>query len=153
MYRQAFGGLYYITLEQLLVAAKTRRLKLLESLGCGPEDLGHLPACQWCEHLELSPTDSDIIDDIQQRALDISVEERNTLFYIAGFLCKKEDITQTEQIVDSTDYEEDSEFLQLLSRGALTYPSQEIFQFCLLSYSFFSQSNKLCRQLFYVHHG
>ena len=147
VYRQAFGGLYYITFEQVLTAAKGRRLQLFQALAIDLDSVDHQKS-ECCNNLDLSPDDMDIFDSLEQLALEnVSHDERNTLFYIAGYVAMKEGIRSTEIPPSSEDCEtSDCEFTHLLSRGKLTYPPTELFQFSLLCYTFFAKSPRTCKR-------
>ena len=150
IYRQAFGGLYFITFEQVLIAAKGRRLQLLQALEVDIEQ-DKIPSCDNCTHPHITDEEWDVIDNIHDHALAISPEERSSLFYIAGFIRKKEGISTldtelSDYIADSNS--DDSEFLRLVSRGKLTYPETDLFEHCVLCYAFFTASTRrTCRNL------
>ena len=155
IYRQAFGGLYYITLEQVLVAAKSRRLKLIQVLDVDTDQISDIPACVHCQKLELTDSDVNLIDELESRALDLTQEEQNSIFYVAGYVSKKEKYSSNSSDQDADLLAENnnnnSEFLNLVSRGKLTSPPVKLFEYCLLCYAFYKNSPKTCRrQIIYI---
>lgn len=144
-----FGGMYHVALEQVLVASKSRQLKLFYDMQLENSTLESVPIhSESCCTNDLSSNEWNLIDEAVETLECISVNERSTLFYVAGFLMLKENCKcvmddEVFEMDNSTD--SDSEFTRLYSRGKLTYPSQELFYFTMLAYSFFKSSSILCR--------
>ena len=94
-----------------------------------------------CYDQEISDDEFEVIDDLHSKLETLSITERNALFYVAGYVCKKENIF----LSDPQNLEE-SEFTTLVSRGKLAYPSSDIFDFTLTCYAFFESSspNQTC---------
>ena len=67
-------------------------------------------------------------------SLGLSSELESTLFFISGYLQHKFDLPAPAV---STDSAPESEFTSLLSRGRLKYPSENLFQFVRLCYTYF----------------
>jgi hypothetical protein len=128
-------------MEQVLIAAKGRRLQLLQALEAqiGYADTNHQNTC--CTREDVSSDEAEIIDDLEKLSLEVSVNERSALFYIAGYIAKKENMEAVGGI-DS----DDSEFTRLVSRGRLMYPPAYLFDFCLLCYAFYTRCPKSCRR-------
>ena len=78
IYRQMFGGLYKISYEQILIAAKFRILSLFHTLEVDCTDIfNHSDTC--CNS-PISENELDIIDDIHAMVDKLSNSERNTFF-------------------------------------------------------------------------
>ncbi len=78
----------------------------------------------------------------------ITVEEHSALYFICGYITKKENLKATDDILVAGNDNQvvDSEFTTLLSRGQLTYPSGELYTFSLLCYCvFLSLKGVSCR--------
>ena len=92
-YREMFGGLYHIAFEQILNAAKCRRLKFLQDLDLlntvAYESSASLSGCSSCQNIELSEDEWNLIDEAPNGAHILSTEERSLLFYIASYIAKK----------------------------------------------------------------
>ena len=87
---------------------------------------------------ELSIDEWETLDTLFNVLHSVTECERQTLFYIAGYIHKKENMT--EHVTDLNIIGDDSEFLSLVSRGRLAFPSEELFNFSLLSYIFFQKN-------------
>lgn len=144
IYRGIFGGLYHITFEQLLICGKLRRLELLldlEEIHHANPEIHHANCCVSEFSIEEWETLDTLFNDLHR----LTECERQTIFYIAGYIHKKEHMTETNCVTD-VNGSDDSEFLSLVSRGRLTFPSEELFNFSLLSYVFFKKFENRCKQ-------
>ena len=76
----------------------------------------------------------------------LSTEERSLLFYIAGYIAKKEGL-RCEQNLDDFIDPGDQDFLVILNRGLLTLPPKDLFYLCQASFIFFKTSGRhLCHR-------
>ena len=138
-YRQMFGGLYHIAFEQVLIAAKCRRLKFLHDLNLINEEYTLESGCIACNDMVLSDDELSLIDNAPNGAHTLSTRERSLLFYISGFIAKKECLQSEPNLQDYID-PGDSDFLEILNRGLLTLPPKNLFYFSQASYVFFKRS-------------
>ena len=91
-----------------------------------------------CCNAELDEDDFNYMDDCVLSADDISNEEASSLYYICGYVCKKCDLG-SKVIPENCP---NSEFTELVSRGSLTYPNDNMFQiarFLCMHYSNYYQ--------------
>lgn len=88
IYRGMFGGLCHISFEQVFIAAKFRVLSLLQELEADMDGHKHSASC--CDEEILD--ELDVIDNLHSKVENISLTERNALFYVAGYICKKESL-------------------------------------------------------------
>lgn len=144
IYRGLFGGLYHITVEQLMIAGKLRRLELVLDLELeeGSSSKEHTNTC--CV-LELSDEQWETIDTLFNHVSCLNDNERQTIFYIAGYIYKKENMKNTADQTTAELELSDCEFLSLVSRGKLSFPSEELFNFSLLCYAFFKKFEHRCK--------
>ena len=70
-------------------------------------------------------------------ASDLDDHQRAALYYIAGYVAHKEK-GLNKDLADKINSNE-SEFLDLVSRGKLTHPSEDFFDLCLYLYSFYKK--------------
>lgn len=134
--RQLSVGNFYISVEQVVCSLKLQRLKLFDSLkakkpahefsGCCTEDFAD-------EELE-------VLDNTGSNMDNITEEENATLYFIAGYIAKKTGDSGERPLVQSVP---ESEFVELVSRGRLTFPSSDLFLFSRLSYIAFSRLSAL----------
>ena len=154
-YRQMFGGLYHISFEQVLIAAKCRRLQLFSQIDSPPENLPEAHSAKSCCTDPLTEKELSSIDDAPFKVYSLSDTKRSSLFYVAGYIAKKEGHTSNPNSADDFDFE-DKEFFNNLNRGLLTIPSRDLFHFTLSSYvffktEFFTCSNRLKKCLTIIH--
>lgn len=142
-YRQMSGGSYFISVEEIVYSAKFRNLRLFTDLESLKEIAHKISSCCSSDFTddELSLLDS--ASDLSSHYADNN--ELSTLFYIAGFVSKKQGI-QGESI--SLDLSDHSEFCQFLDRGKLTYPPEYIFNFVQSCYFIFEENRISCSNRF-----
>ena len=76
----------------------------------------------------------------------ISQEEQSTIFFICGFITKKENLSEGN-LSEFRTSSECSEFTDLVSRGKLCYPTEDLFNFATECYVYFTKVNsKNCRK-------
>jgi len=83
--------------------------------------------------MEILEEDTTYMDNCLTAVESISELETSALFYIAGYVQKK-----TGEALATALSTSDSEFTEMLSRGKLSYPSEELFQFILHCYALFN---------------
>lgn len=134
IYRQMCGGNYYISVEEVYNSLKLQRMKLYQKLKISPTTV-HVP-CEMCTS-DLTDKELASLDDIWKHLDDLTVNEKNTLFYICGFVCKTLGMGTNHQEQTSTSDSVESEFCFLLSRGLLTVPPEPVFNYSVFCYSVF----------------
>ena len=80
IYRQASGGNYYISVEQVLSSLAMQRLKLYNKLEIIQSDN---PESCCTQTLEESDIDLDLVETCFAEASDLNDEERSALYYIS----------------------------------------------------------------------
>ena len=73
--------------------------------------------------MEIIDSELDLIDACLQDATDLTVIERSSLFYIAGYITCEEKIDVNNANVE---YAEESEYTTMVSRGKLCHPVKNI---------------------------
>ena len=92
--------------------------------------------------MDITDSELDMIDACFQDATDLTVIERSSLYYIAGYMTCKEKIDVDTANVE---YAEESEFTTMVSRGKLCHPSEELFDLSLSLYTYYkSLEDKSC---------
>lgn len=150
VYRQMSGGVYYISVEQVLLSARLRRMKMYAILELA-EFTEHRGVC--CS-TPLSDDELSSVDKCPLHEENLSSTERASLYYIAGKLSGLTSslsgivllllligyISHKEGILaeNTSGFSEDSEFTDMVSRGKLTHPPAWLFQFSCLCYSCFT---------------
>lgn len=147
--RQLFGGMYLISFEQILAGEKLRRLKLFHSLNVIEEAKALGEHQMECCTVPLSEEELLLLDDAAENIHFISECERSSLYFISGYVAKKEMLrTASSETPPNCDVHDDGEFTRLVSRGKLCLPPKHIFWFSLLAYSFFCSCKMKCRSRF-----
>ena len=103
-----FGGLYHIAFEQILIAAKCRRLKSLQDIDCINNDKYQASTCycHQCADNILSDEELSAIDEALINVQKLSQNVRSAFFYITGYIAKKENITAEPNLTNSFDLED-----------------------------------------------
>lgn len=126
-----------MSVEQVACSLKLQRLKLYETLQIRKQV--HVQAI--CCTSEFTDEEIGILDKTVSAQLDLSEEVEATLYFICGYVAKKTQMDQARCNVEKLPPE--SEFTQLVSRGRLTFPSTDLFQFSRLSYFAFSRLSEI----------
>lgn len=135
IYRQSSGGNYFIGFEQILQTAAVRRMQLLHRLDAlNPSEASHTER-ECCEQ-EITSTEIDLLDDLPDLQEALTSSELQSLFYICGYIAFKEGITYSDE---NPERPQCADFISLVNRGKLSYPSQSLFQFSVMCYSFFKE--------------
>lgn len=137
IYRQQSGGNFHISVQQALNSSKLQQLKLYNKLEI-PAKISHCK--QECCTQELSEEYLDNLNNCFSNSSEIINEiERSSLYYICGYIAHKEGcMILSKNMVTS---EKESEFVSMVSRGNLDYPTEELFDLSLYLYSFYKLSN------------
>ena len=91
--------------------------------------------CELCDQI-LSDREILLLDNLVECVEKIHPDEKLSLFYIAGYVASKhEEVCGSDEV-----FEEVKEFLDILDRGNLSYPTVPFYDFVLLAYVFFSKT-------------
>ena len=83
-----------------------------------------------------------VLDECFDETESISVKEKSALYYISGYVCRKENLPVQE--VPTIDLPE-SEFTKYVSRGKLCHPPRDLYDLSLYLYAFYSSiSDRTC---------
>lgn len=136
-FRQLNGGCYHLSVDQILSSARFRRMqiyaKLVES---GSDVITHKSDC--CEK-EFTEGELLALDDCVSEVTGNSEEERSALYYIAGYIAFKEDLSTIQDLPTAPA----SIFTDLVSRGCLSHPPEWLLMFCELCYTIY-KTDGLC---------
>ena len=146
VYRQSSGGNYFISAEQVISSLQLQRLRLFSKLDIQiGDDVVDNDCC--IDDLYDSEQDLELVEKSFTEASNLSVNEKSTLYYISGYVAKKEGIICSDEY-DTTILPE-SEFTVQLSRGGLQLPPIDLYDLSLYYYSFFKlRSAKCCTKIF-----
>jgi hypothetical protein len=132
VYRQLAGGCYFISVEQVLCAARYREMKLFINSDAF-EDLPHTTAP--CCSSPISELEWDALDECLLNVSSLSSHEVGSLYFVSGYIARKENIEMHEEdkLVDDVS----AEFTRLVSRGKLHHPPEWLFNFVQAAYATF----------------
>lgn len=136
VYRQLSGGVYFVGVEQVLSSANLRTRQFMSRLG-QTDILEHKK--QVCCHNQITDSELDLLDHAVQTPDLISKNESLALYYICGYVAKKENL-----LGSTISLSQESEFTSLVSRGFLIHPSEELFELSRLLYSVFLSVKPEC---------
>jgi hypothetical protein len=139
VYRQLNGCCYYISVEQVLCAARYREVKLFFNADA-LDDLPHTTAP--CCMSPLSEAELVAADECLVNISSLSSHEISSLYFVAGYIAMKEGVA----IVNGGEiYDEvSSEFTRLVSRGKLHHPPEWLFNFSQAAYTTFLNIEERC---------
>ena len=146
IYRQSSGGNYFISPEQVISSLQLQRLRLFAKLSI---DVSADTVDNDCCNYDLFDREEDeqLIDRAFMEASELSVHERSMLFYVSGYVAKKEGLPYSDAEA-ATDIPE-CEFTLELSRGGLALPPLLLFDMSLYLYTFFKlRQQKCCTKIF-----
>ena len=72
--------------------------------------------------------------------------EKSSLYYIAGYVAKKEDLCAANGTDGESNLHSHSEFTPLVSRGKLSHPTAELFNLACVLYCYYKNVNKECTE-------
>jgi len=114
---------------------KLQRLRLFSKLSVNEDSSFCSRVAPDCCHMDIDENDVELVDSaIVAQVGDVSETEQAALFYIAGYVQHK--IYGCGS--DSSFSTSASEFTEMLDRGKLKFPSEELFQFVQFAYSLFN---------------
>ena len=126
--------------RQILSSLSFQRLKLFHKLQCESSSKHEGENC--CLE-ELSEEDWDNVATCFQRTSSLSDNEKSTLYYISGYVAKKDNIIVEDDLFSDSETPE-SEFLYLVSRGKLTQPREDLFDLSMYLYCYYKSAEKNC---------
>ena len=94
-------------------------------------------------NLKDSESDLELIESCFEEASTVNVTEKSTLYYICGYVAKKEGIVCTDA-GDVVSLPPESEFTLTLSSGKLKLPPMNIYDLSQYYYAFFKARNTMC---------
>ena len=145
IYRQSGGGNFLISAEQVFSGLQLQRLKLFSKLDIHTEDNDIDNDCCRLD-LQDSEEDLDLIEKCFEEASNLNSNEKSTLYYICGYVAKKEGIVRSDEEYVSLS---ECEFTVELSRGELSLPPLNLYDLSLYYYAFFKSRNvKCCTKIF-----
>ena len=97
-----------------------------------------------CCTSDFTESEWDVFDNIPNLIEKVSMNERNIIFYVAGYIVQKESVHSSTNQAYRNLLLQESEFLNLVSRGKLSIPDGEIFNFVLLCYSLYENFSHSC---------
>lgn len=150
IYRNMSGSCFNISVEQVFSSAKLRLMKIY-SLLKDKVQIEH--STQSCCNLPLSDEESETLDMCFLKIDEISMEEKAALYFIAGFLTRKENLPK-EPSPSSVDELPECEFTHFLNRGKLSHPSAFLFHFVQCSHLILKSLSVSCahRCVFILNH-
>ena len=126
IYRQMSGGNYFVSVEQVLCSLQLRRLKLFDQLETTPETSLRQSEC--CTS-DLSDFELEIVDDSVISNESLTPEIMASLYYVCGYISRKEACFMAHHSPDFQARDCSSEFLENVSRGKLSFPSESFFSY------------------------
>ena len=141
--RQSNGGNYYMGTEQVCNALKLQRIKLFSKIDT-LESIWHTDNA--CCQTSLSDEEMELLNDCFNSASSINEIDRSSAYYIAGYVCHKENLLSTSDDFQPTQPTcPESEFLDQLSRGKLTHPPSSLYDLGLYLLTYYKHvQDKTC---------
>ena len=145
--RQSSGGNFTISAEQVFNSLKLQRIKLFSQLDIDVDDDDLYNDC--CEvDLKDCESELELIERCFEGASDLNITEKSSLYFICGYVAKKEDVICID-VDDVVSLPEESEFTTQLSRGKLKYPPINLYDLSQYYYAYFKSRNaKCCTKIF-----
>ena len=84
----------------------------------------------------------EILDQCFELTGELSETEKSSLYYIAGYVAKKENLCATNEEEDESKKKPHSEFTTLVSRGKLSHPSTELFDLTCVVFCYYKNVEK-----------
>ena len=146
--RQSSGGNFTISAEQVFNSLKLQRIKLFSQLDIHIEDEDISNDCCTVD-LKDSENDLELIEKCFEEASDLNQTEKSSLYYICGYVARKQQMVceDAKEVVSSLPKE--SEFTLNLSRGKLKLPPINLYDLSQYYYAFFkARGTKCCTKIF-----
>ena len=78
-----------------------------------------------CQSSDFKDGMADLVDKSFTEASNLSIDERSTLYYVSGYVARKENFISVENSIKLPE----SEFTDLVSRGKITHPPAALYDF------------------------
>ena len=146
IYRGSSGGDYFITCEQVINSLSMQRLKLYNKLEIQQSDSFEQKCC--LDNIESNDDDIELVENSFVDSSNLNDEEGSTLYSISGYVAYKGGLGVTPVEVNDSSV---SEFLTNVSRGKLSYPPSDLYDFSLYCYAFFKvkcERKNCCSKIF-----
>ena len=83
-----------------------------------------------------------LLDGCFDNTSNISEKEKSSLYYISGYICRKENLPIEEAPMINLP---ESEFTEFVSRGKLCHPPRDLYDLSLYLYAYYSSiSDRTC---------
>jgi hypothetical protein len=131
-FRQLSGGTYFVAVDQIISSLQLQRMRLFHRIEVKKDEHTAcvLPACCTVsvEEEELEALDASVLESDAA-----SESEEAALYYVCGYVAA----STGEGIQSPIELCNNSEFVVLVSRGKLSHPKLELFQFARMAYCAF----------------
>ena len=116
VYRQSHGGNYFVSAEQIISSLQLQRLRLFSKIGIEleEEDRNDTDCCT--DDLWDNDHFLDLVERAFHEASDLSQNEKSYLYYVSGYVAKKQDMHCVDDEQNDVSLIPESEFTTLLSR-------------------------------------
>ena len=119
VFRQLNGGNYYMLADRVCTALKFQRIKLFTKI----DVMNHVwHAESNCCTKPLSDEELEALNDCFESTSDLTDIDRSTVYYVAGYICRKENLCQNLNEHSIAQNTATSEFTKELLRGNLSHP-------------------------------
>ena len=122
--RQGSGGNFLISVEQVLSSFHFEKVKLFAMLEI-TSDVYDTTCCKL--EMDISVEDMELVDDCFSEASTLNLTEKSSLYFISGYVARKENIPTHNDTVHLPE----SEFISLLSGGKLVHPPYQLYDLSL----------------------
>ena len=127
-------------MQQVLSSLSFQRLKLFMKLQCEPSSKHESEDC--CKE-DLSEEVCEYIESCFQKTSTLTYIEKSTLYYISGCVAKKNNIIAEDEIHTERENPE-CEFLNLVSRGKLHHPREDLIDISMDLFCYYKCVDKTC---------
>ena len=144
-FRMAAGCNFFITTKDVFATHTIDRAKsMLASFS--NDEISSIPSSHQCALCSKKLTEEEMLLLDEMPSMTHTHDDKLALFYVAGYIASKDQrlSASKDSLVDG-----DSEFIDELNRGGLSYPSTELYKLTSLAALFFFKTpEKLCRVRF-----
>ena len=140
IYRQNSGGNYFISVDQVISSLSLERIKPFNKLDIAREENRRRNCCAMDKSMS--------VDDCFEDTSNLTCIEKSTLYYISGYITKKQ---RMQSSVESADAIPESEFTQLVSRGKLSRPPGDLYDLSQYFFCYFKAKKQKCCNSVFLH--
>ena len=127
VWRQSHGGNYFVSAEQIVSSLQLQRLRLFSKIGIEVEEEDRNDTDCCTDDLWDNDYFLDLVERAFHEASNLSGNEKSYLYYVSGYVAKKQDM----RCVDDDEYDvsliPESEFTTMLPRGKLRLPPIDLY--------------------------